>query len=104
MYDPYKYRFIVKLLAFVTFSLLCLLGVIGNITFAFVHPSEKSNGTINLAETITIIGIYMGVFKWIIPSKTDSRLAFGSLSPSPSPYPPASPERREPTLCDTPPV
>ena len=69
--DHYLLRFYSKFLAFVTFSLLCLVGLAGSITYNFVYHNSN-NFLYDAAPTFTIIGIYMGIFKYIVPSKADA--------------------------------
>lgn len=89
-------RYYLKLYCFVAFSFLCLVAMAGCIAFAFVHPELK--GGVDYSLIVTILTLYVGVFKLILPSKLDAANASSSTSLlrfNPSPSPPATPTRSD---------
>jgi hypothetical protein len=79
--DHARMRFIVKLYAFIAFSVLCLIAVAGNISYAFLYPNIR--GAMDLGTTVTVISLYIGVFKLILPTKAEA-ISASSLSPNSS--------------------
>lgn len=87
MVDHYKLRYFIKLYAFVIFGLLSLSVVVSNCLYTFLHYDPKKPQ--DLGWSISMAGIYLGVFKYFIPSKAEagysSTLSEASNSRPPSP-------------------
>lgn len=91
--DHYQMRYYLKLYCFVAFSVLCFVAEAACIAFAFVYPDVKG---VDYTLIVTILTLYVGVFKLILPSKTDAYNATPASSLSRfhrTPSPPETPQR-----------
>lgn len=82
-------RYRLKMFSFVVFGLIALTVVIANTLYTFLHfdPQKPQD----LGWSISMAGIYLGVFKYFLPSKSDAAFASGSSMGGNSR--PPSPER-----------